>query len=239
MSRQSRCGSIIHRLVRQAVIRLGKTSAIIDQDEVALRQALFAKDRCVLLPGLIDPGLLAFVAPRLEREAWVRKMHGRIGAEDVLDDALAVGLLEFVANTPAFLAAVRRISGRAELTRFKGRIYRLAPGSHDYDSWHSDVVDGEPPRLAGMSVNLGARGHEGGNLQFRAASSERIEFEIANTGWGDATLFDISGDRKHRVTAVTGREPRIAFAGWFTSGTEDYFASLRQAAVPHAQGPRR
>jgi len=212
------------------VIQLKKTSAIIDQDEVVLLKSAFERDHCVLLPGLLDPELLKFLAPRLDQQTWIRKIHPDVGAEDVLNDALAVGLLDFVTNTPAFLAAVRDISGRADVAIFRGRIYRLMPESEDYDSWHSDVVQDEAPRLAGMSINLGARAYTGGALQFRAADSAHVALEVVNTGWGDATLFAISRQLKHRVTAVTGSEPRLAFAGWFSCGTDDYFASLRRSA---------
>lgn len=213
------------------MIQLGRTGVIIDQDEVGPLRAAYARNRCVLLPGLLDASLLDFLARRLERQPWVRKIHRGIGAEDVLDDAVALSALNFVANTPAFLNLVRRVSGRDEVRLFRGRVYRLTPGSADYDSWHSDVVDGEPPRLVGMSINLGKRACAGGLLQMRSAHSEEIVHQIANRGWGDATLFEISGELKHRVSAVTGSVPRVACAGWFTADGEDYFESLRRAAI--------
>lgn len=144
------------------MIQLGRTGVIIDQDEVGQLRSIYARNHCALLPGLLDASLLEFLARRLERQQWVRKVHGEIGAEDVLDDAVALSALDFVANTPAFLELVRRVSGRDEVRLFRGRVYRLTPGSADYDSWHSDVVEREPPRLVGMSINLGARAYTGG-----------------------------------------------------------------------------
>lgn len=86
-------------------------------------------------------------------------------------------------------------------------------------------------RLIGMSINLGSRKYAGGVFQLREHDSKRIIFEIANTGWGDAILFRISSRLDHQVTAVTGNEPRTAFAGWFRSDAEDFFTSLRRAAA--------
>lgn len=213
------------------MIQLGRTAANIDQDEVGPLRATFRRNRCVVLPGLLDASLLEFLSRRLDQQRWVRKIHGGIGAEDILDDAVALSALNFVANSPAFLDLVRNVSGRGEVRLFRGRVYRIKPGSADYDSWHSDVVEGEPPRLVGMSINLVAREYAGGLLQIRSADSEEIACEIANKGWGDAALFEICAGLKHRVSAVTGTVPRVAYAGWFTAGGEDYFAALRGAAL--------
>lgn len=210
------------------MIQLKKTSVTIDQEEVELLRSAFAENHGVLLRGLLEPDLLKFLAPRLDQQPWVRRRHEGIGADDVLNDGLAVGLLNFATNSPAFLDAIRRISGCADVVFFKGSVYRLMPDSEDHDSWHSDIVARGNTRLVGMSINLGARGYSGGVLQIRSADSGKIGFEIANTGWGDAILFAVSGDLKHRVTDVTGGDPRVAFAGWFCAGTEDYFASLRR-----------
>jgi hypothetical protein len=75
-----------------------------------------------------------------------------------------------------------------------------------------------------MSVNLSLRGYEGGIFQLREWSSKRILAEIANTGWGDATLFRISAELEHQVTEVTGEQPKTAFAGWFKSEDPNPFA---------------
>jgi hypothetical protein len=52
--------------------------------------------------------------------------------------------------------------------------------------------------------------------------------EMVNTGQGDAILFRISHNLKHMVTAVTGSEPKTAFAGWFRSGETTFYETLRE-----------
>ena len=186
----------------------------------------------MLLPKLLSSELLKLLSLRLEQQQWVRRIEEDIATEDVLDDGSALGLLHFVTNTPDFLEAVRSICACTELTTFRGRVYRFVPNSIHHDSWHDDVGDEMDRRVLGMSVNLGSRRYAGGILQMRERDSERMVFEIANTGWGDATLFRISDRLEHQVTTVTGSEPRTAFAGWFRSHERDFFSSMRRASAP-------
>ena len=212
------------------MIQLQKTRVIADPDDVGRLKSAFAENDCVLLPRLLDPEILKFVPLRLQQH-WVRRIEKGIATEDVLDDELALGLLHFITNTPDFLEAVRDISGCAAVTLFRGRVYRFIPDSVHHDSWHDDVGDTMDRRVIGMSINLGSREYAGGVFQLRQFGSKRMVAEIANTGWGDATLFRISRGLEHQVTAVTGKEPRMAFAGWFRSDAEDFFTSLRRVAA--------
>ena len=61
----------------------------------------------------------------------------------------------------------------------------------------------------------------------RKQGSKRLLVQIANTGLGDAMLFRISGNLEHRVTEVTGDQPKTAFAGWFQSGELDLASRLK------------
>ena len=213
------------------MIQLQKSREIIDSDDLGRLKTAFARENCVFLPKLLDAAILKFLVPHLERQIWIQRSHEGIGSDDILCDGAAVRLLHFVTNTPGFLEAVREISGCKDLTLFQGNVYRLIPDSDHYDSWHDDVKENSDRRLVGMSLNLGSRDYEGGVFQLREEDSKRIIFEIANTGWGDATLFRLSSRFKHRVTAVTGKEPRVAFAGWFRADTADFLASLRHTAA--------
>jgi len=215
------------------VIQLQQAGAIIDADDVRRLQSAFEANHCAVLPQLLDPGLLKFIQGRVERQPWIRRTEEGIAAEDVLDDELCLSLLHFVANTPRFLEAVGHIGGSADLSLFRGRVYRFIPNSAHHDSWHDDVGDNMDRRLIGMSINLGSRAYAGGAFQLRDFISKRMHAEVANTGWGDATLFRISLQLEHRVTAVSGSEPRMAFAGWFRAGAEDFYSSLRRAAASH------
>ena len=57
--------------------------------------------------------------------------------------------------------------------------------------------------------------------------SDAIMQEIHNTGFGDALLFRISKQLKHRVQEVKGEIPKTAFAGWFLE-IEDFLPNLRK-----------
>jgi hypothetical protein len=209
------------------MIQLRKSSLVADPQDIERCKIEFREKHCVLLPKLLEPPLLDFLLERLEQGLWQDRVHDHIGNEVVLEDPSARGLLHFVANAPAFLNIVQEITGCGPLTQFGGRIYRFVPNSGHYDSWHNDNGNG---RLVAMSVNLSLRGYQGGIFQLREWSSKRMLAEIANTGWGDATLFRISGELEHQVTEVTGEEPKTAFAGWFKSEDPNPFAG-HSAAV--------
>jgi hypothetical protein len=205
------------------MIQLRKSEVVADPRDIERWKIEFQEKHCVLLPKLLEPSLLDFLMERLEQGQWRDQAHEDIGVEVVLEDAPARGLLHFLTNAPVFLKTVQEITGCGPLAQFGGRIYRFIPNSGHYDSWHNDNGNG---RLVAMSLNLSPRGYEGGVFQLREWSSKRILAEIANTGWGDATLFRISGELEHRVTEVTGENPKTAFAGWFKSGNPNPFAGM-------------
>ena len=205
------------------MIQLRKSEVVADRQDIERFKIEFQQKQCVLLPKLLEPRLLDFLLDRLERGLWRNKIHGGIGVELILEDAPARGLLHFVANAPAFLRIVKEITACGPLTQFGGRVYRFLPNAGHYDSWHNDDGNG---RLVAMSLNLSPRGYDGGVFQLRDWSSKRILVEIANTGWGDATLFRISAKLDHRVTEVTGEKSKTAFAGWFNSGGPNPFTGL-------------
>ena len=196
------------------MIQLQKSNVVADRQDMERLKIEFQEKQCVLLPKLLEPRLLDFILDHLERGLWRDEIHHGIGVELVLEDAAVRGLLHFLANAPAFLKIVKEITGCGPLSHFGGRVYRFVPNSGHYDSWHNDDGNG---RLIAMSLNLSPRGYEGGVFQLREWASQRILAEIANTGWGDATLFRISTKLDHRVTEVTGEKPKTAFAGWFKS----------------------
>ena len=205
------------------MIQLRKSQVVALPQDIERCKVEFQQKHCALLPKLLEPPLLDFLFERLERGLWRENVHEDIGVELVLEDTAARGLLHFVANAPAFLKIVEQITGCHWLTQFSGRVYRFVPNCGHYDSWHNDNGDG---RLIAMSLNLSPLGYEGGIFQLREWSSKRILAEIANTGWGDATLFRISGQIEHRVTEVKGTKPKTAFAGWFKSGNPNPFAGV-------------
>jgi hypothetical protein len=211
----------------QPMIQLTRTGLHCDADIETLR-AEFARTHAIRLPGLFGADLMHMFFREMEAGNWITNQDGDIAREVLLKDIRAPAVADFVANTPELLSAVRQITGCEAIIRFHGRIYRMIPGTDHYDSWHDDCGDG---RLVGMSVNLGPRPYLGGVFQFRSPGTDQVLGELPNTGQGDAILFRISEDLQHRVTPMEGAEPKTAFAGWFESGSTDYYTALRRASV--------
>lgn len=208
------------------MIQLQKSRVVADPEDVERRKIEFREKHCVVLPKLLAAALLDLLLERLERGRWRDSLNEDVGREVILDDAPARGLLHFGVNTPIFLNSVQEITDCRPLTRFWGRVYRFIPNSGHHAVWHGDEENG----LIGMSLNLSQRGYEGGLFQLRERRTERVLAEIANTGWGDALLFRISQQLQHRVTEVTGEQPKTAFAGWFMSGDPNPFGTAWNAA---------
>jgi hypothetical protein len=88
----------------------------------------------------------------------------------------------------------------------------MLPGAGHASDWHSDVSGG---RMITMSVNLSTAPFDGGELQIREASTERMLRRLRNTGAGDAVIFRIDPSLQHQVLPLTGKASRDALAGWF------------------------
>ena len=127
----------------------------------------------------------------------------------------ALDALLFSLSDPTLIRVVERLSGRAPLTSFHGRVYRMIEGPH-FDEWHDDL-DGD--RQVAITVNLGGP-YEGGHLLMRDHASGALVFDIHNAGVGDAVLFEIGENLEHTITSVTGPIPKTAFAGWFRSNPD-------------------
>jgi hypothetical protein len=139
-------------------------------------------------------------------------------------DNAASHALHLVVNDPQFLRLVERMTGCAGIGCFLGTVYSLVPGANLYDTWHDDISGN---RMLAMSINLSTDVYRGGVLQFRTRPSHQIVHEVANTGFGDATIFRIADHLQHRVSPVEGTVARTAFAGWFRP-EPDYQSLLRE-----------
>lgn len=191
----------------------------------ALRRE-FAASNHIHLPQLIEPGLLNIIYEKVQTGRFVDRTHQGIGTEECLTPGTATSILQLVFNDPALLRVMADIGGCEAVKCFDGRVYRMASGAGHYDSWHSDAGEN---RLLAVSVNLSVAPYEGGLLEIRRASSTHASHVIANAGFGNATMFRISPELRHRVSGVTGSEPRTAYAGWFRSSPDFhdlFFASL-------------
>ena len=87
-----------------------------------------------------------------------------------------------------------------------------------------------------MSVNLTESEFTGGVFELRNRTAEDLQWSIANTSPGDAIVFEISDNLRHRVTAVEGTVARVAYAGWFQSRPE--FLALLKRTEDSVEGPK-
>ena len=212
------------------MITLKACQVVADRPDIERLRSEYHVRNCALLTDLLDTSLLALLQPLVANGIWCDKIHGSIGKEVVLHDERALSLLHFAINTPVFLDAVRTITGCDDITSFDGRIFSLNPNTDHYDSWHDDIVDSEV-RLVGMSINLNPKGYSGGIFEIRERATKRVSVRIANAGIGNARLFRIAPELQHQVSVVTGNQPRIAFAGWFSSGKPNLITRLRDTAI--------
>jgi len=180
---------------------------------------------CILLPSLLDPGLLHVIQRHIDAATFNPKTHEGIGTEICLTENQAVYTLRFLANDPQLFEVIQQITGCGRIGCFDGRVYRMVPGSQHYDSWHDDMIE---HRMIGMSINLSPKVYSGGIFQIHNRNSLQIIHETANTGFGDGIIFRLAPHLQHRITEVDGSVPKTAFAGWFRS-EPDFYADLKNA----------
>ena len=197
------------------------TQVTADPEELTELAGAFARQHYLRLPSLIEPGLLDQVGRELEQVSFGEHFHAG-GTEQKLLNMRITGLLNFLANNRTLFQAIQTVTSCGVIGCFVGRVYRMAPTREHYGLWHDDSVHG---RLIALSINLSPDKYSGGVLQLRERSSRRIIAEIPNTGWGDCVIFRIADSLEHRITNVSGKFPKIAFAGWFKS-RPDYFTEL-------------
>jgi 2-oxoglutarate-Fe(II)-dependent oxygenase superfamily protein len=177
----------------------------------------FAQAHCVKLTNFLEPPLLDRVAGAIETATFIPRVHADLDppATDMcLSDPAIRGTLLFLFNDSTLFEFVRRVSGCGPIGCFIGNTYRLSAEFAGADSWHDDMSDG---RRVAISLNLSRECYRGGVLQIRDKQSEAIIHQVANTGFGDATLFRLAADIEHRVTDVLPGPARTAYAGWFKS----------------------
>jgi hypothetical protein len=186
----------------------------------------FDRSHALRLPGLFHPELLDLVQRSVRTARFFDRADEGLTREQCMDPTPTLGMLYLIANDQRLFDVIRRVTGCGPIGSFIGRVYlRLAAAGH-YDRWHSDM---NGVRLIGMSVNLTEGAFEGGRFELRQTGSDSAAWAVVNTGRGDAILFRIADGLQHRVTAVEGDVPRVAFAGWFQSGPD--LLSLLKAGV--------
>ncbi|HUN59078.1 MAG TPA: PqqD family peptide modification chaperone [Candidatus Binataceae bacterium] len=185
----------------------------------------FKLENHLRIPGFIEPELLEVMRKYLRRARFEESEYGTVGRDLALWDSPVAGALHLLMNDPALLDFARRISGCGPIGSFTGRLYRMVttPGM-DFD-WHSDLKEGDLRVGLAMTVNLGTRPYHGGMLEMKRVDEDAIT-EIPNVGPGDAIIFRLARNLRHRVTPVEGKVPKTAFTGWFMLAPN--FAQLRR-----------
>lgn len=200
----------------------------LSQSELDTLRSHFQTHHFVRLSQLLEPTLLNLIQKRLETAKFQERGQQEYFESYMTDESLRAILL-FLANDPDFFEVVQQLTGFSKITAFVGRVYRKLPGRGHFDCWHSDVLGG---RLVGMSINLSRHVYSGGSLKIRDAESKKVLENVVNTGFGDAILFQISTLLQHRIEKIRGKAAKIAFAGWFVSGSP----VLQFGAVPPNAG---
>jgi 2OG-Fe(II) oxygenase superfamily len=197
--------------------RTGFRSASLDHLTSLRRASVEAP--CVQLSEFLEPWIHDRWSRALDAAPFKPRVHhdaaywGGTPPNDLaLDAPDLLGEMLFLMNDPALFRFVERILDCGSIGCFKGIVYRFVPGQGHGDRWHSDI-DGN--RLAAISVNMSRQPFAGGRLQITDAGLERLLFDRANREPGDAFLFRISDDLKHRVSDVEPGPPRTVFTGWF------------------------
>jgi hypothetical protein len=192
--------------------RHGLVMTASDAELLALREQ-FDREHTIRLPRLLDGAHLALINRYIDEVGFMPRVHDGIGTELCLPDGRAARLLYFLVNDPAVFRQIERITGCGTIGCFTGRVYRMAPGRGDTDTWHSDAIQ---DRMVGISVNIGGP-YDGGVFQLRDRRSKQVLGEAPNVGAGDAILFRIDRELEHWITPLRGSAPKTAFAGWFRS----------------------
>jgi len=177
-------------------------------------QEKFSVEHGVLLPNLIAPEIVELLLDLIRESQFEVRNYGGVTRELWLPRSTAGETLDFLLNNPVFLDSVRQITGVAVNSFPAGRIYRFAPGEGHYVDWHNDIHATEK-RLLAISINLSPTPFEGGELVIREAKTNKVVFEYANSGLGDAVIFQVDRSLEHRVSPLRGNNARTAFAGWF------------------------
>ncbi len=170
----------------------------------------FRRDKALHLPGLLNRGTMALLAPHIRKSGYVKRRYG-FAQELLMKENGAWNLLHFLVNDASAMKAFRRITANPKLKFFSGRIYKMLPARH-YLEWHDDL---KYNRLCALSVNLSPEKYSGGRLQLRERKNGKIIFRSPALKPGDGVIFSIGRSLEHRLTPVRGRKPRIAYAGWF------------------------
>lgn len=211
------------------MFKLTKTRFLVPgPSEIEDLRAEFGENKCVVLPGFLDDSVLSFLLEHVANaEFQIRSDVGPTGefARELTISSLSpiVHWFNLLLNNPDLFQTIQRLADCAPIGNFLGRIYRMLPDSDHYDSWHKDTGNFS---LIGISINLSERKYLDGLFEIRHHGTPLPLARVANTGLGDALLFQIAEELEHRVTRVTGQFAKTAAVGQFFS-EPTFLASLK------------
>lgn len=174
----------------------------------------FATRHYVLLPQLVERELFREILSEIKDSNFISYTHETLGSETQIQEGFSITILHFLMNMPGFTEFLGEVTGCGAMGHFAGRIYRLVEANEQQFDWHDDVISGTD-RVLALSMNLSGEPFQGGELQLRNQQTGEILGEVANTGFGDAVIFRVADGLEHRVLGVRGKNPKLAFVGWY------------------------
>ncbi len=157
------------------MIQIQQNGSVWVEDLTRLR-AEFAQRHCVLLPQLIEPGLLRHLVHQVDSASKFTKFER--------DDGEGFGSVLFVPETEPALFVFRLLMNNQRLFRaieeitecipignFMGRLHSSLPGANHHIEWHGDNTD---HRLLGLTIDLSTADYEGGRFQLQRKDSGEI-----------------------------------------------------------------
>ncbi len=174
----------------------------------------FQEKKHLYLPNFLDSALLSkiqsLVSGKERSGAFSKDVREFYEVEKVQLSALQFKL-SLIFSEPSLITFVERITGKAGIEFTEVGIQRMQGANHFID-WH---CDNNGYRFSALSVNLSAEPYEGGDFQIKNISPERVLGSLHNQRAGDAHLFNIGPELRHRVTPVTSTTERRFINLWF------------------------
>lgn len=221
------------------MIQVTRTGVTADTEQIAELRQVFAQQHCVVLPQLLERALAERIALQLAQTEFCTTSHYTKGNHEFARDvtvqssASVIHILHLLLNNPKLFQAVQQITNCAAIGNFSGRIYRNLPDAGHHLDWHDDC--NKTDRLVALSINLSTAPYAGGVFQLRYKGAAEMMCEVSHVGLGDAHLFRVDPALEHRLTEVTGREPRTAAAGWFRT-QPDHITLLKSLTTTAKSG---
>lgn len=200
------------------MLQISRSGVVFSGSEADIARARtdYEQQDWVRLPAILDREVFEIAQAQLGASQFEEKTANLYRELTVANNALPFALL-LLLNNPRLFRLIEEITGCGHIGCFRGRIYRIVPGTNHHVEWHTDL---NGTRLVALSVNLNSEPYEGGVLSIREAATERILCELTNSGFGDAILFRIDERLQHRVSDVEGTVAKTALAGWFESAPD-------------------